>query len=274
MQQATPSSITYSRPLIYSVLAVALGILGAWTLLTPPGLTGKADAVGYAICHRIEVRSFIAGTYQLPLCARCTGIYLGAMAGLGVYLASRRERAGRLPNWRVSLVLAAFVGVLAVDGLNSYFTLFPGYEGVYEPQNWLRLTTGVFTGIALITLVLPIFNQSVWADGGAAVAPLTSLQELAGLCVIGGLTIALVLVQRATLLLVLGLISSLGVVVVLTMIMTVGFLTTSGRFRTYTRWKDLWLPLLAGLTLAIAMIGTIDALRFSVMGTWEGFPLP
>ena len=35
-------------------LILLLGILlVVWLILTPPGLLGKADAIGYAVCHRI-----------------------------------------------------------------------------------------------------------------------------------------------------------------------------------------------------------------------------
>jgi hypothetical protein len=54
--------------LIIAFIAVLLA--GLWA--TPPGLLGKADAIGYAVCHRIDLRSFHLGDRQLPLCARCT----------------------------------------------------------------------------------------------------------------------------------------------------------------------------------------------------------
>lgn len=264
-------AVQYSRPTIYLILAAAILVLGIWTFLTPAGITGKADAVGYAICHRIEVRSFIAGDYQLPLCARCTGIYLGAMTGLGVLIASGRHKVSNLPNWRVGIGFGLFVAIMGLDGLNSYFTLFPGYSEVYAPRNWLRLTTGVFCGLSLINFVFPIFNQSLWADGGEDAAPIRNYKELAGLSLIASLMIALVLVENRTLLLILGLISAAGVVIVLTMIMTVGVVSTTGRFRTYTAWKELAVPLVAGFTLALVMVGAIDLLRYSFTGTWDGF---
>jgi hypothetical protein len=35
----------------------------------------------------------------------------------------------------------------------------------------------------------------------------------------------------------------------------------------------MWLPLLAGLTIALLQTAGIDALRFWATGTWESFPL-
>ena len=49
------------------VLVAALLLIG-WLVETPPGLLGKEDAVGYAVCHRIDARSFHMGNTQMPLC--------------------------------------------------------------------------------------------------------------------------------------------------------------------------------------------------------------
>jgi uncharacterized membrane protein len=266
-----PAQPQHSHLTTWIVLLAALGIIGTWTFFTQAGLMGKADAVGYAICHRIESRSFQAFGRALPLCARCTGIYLGVVLGIGVFTASGRARASQLPHWKVAIPLGLFVAVMGVDGLNSYLSLFPGYQPVYEPQNWLRLTTGVFCGLSLISLVWPIFHQSIWEDGGQATHPIRNLKELGGLMLLAILMIALVLAQNATILLVLGFLSAVGVVSVLTMILTVMFVTILQTFRTYRTWGQLRLPLLAGLTLAIGLIGLIDLARYQFTGTWGGF---
>jgi hypothetical protein len=36
-------------------------------------------------------------------------------------------------------------------------------------------------------------------------------------------------------------------------------------------WHDLWPFALAGVALALVEIGLIDAVRFALTGTWEGF---
>ncbi len=268
---STPPPEQHSRLTVFLVLIAALGIIGAWTVYTQPGVLGKADAVGYAICHRIPERSFTAFDRQLPLCARCTGIYLGVMTGLGTFIASGRNRAARLPGWRVGVVLAGFVGLMGLDGLNSYFSLFPGYSGPYETQNWMRVTTGIFTGLTLINLVFPIFHQSVWADGGQPTRAVKNLKELGGLMLLAVLMLLLMLSQNATILVVLGLLSALGVVLVLTLVFTVMIVATLNRYQSYHTWRGMSVPLLGGLSLAIAMIGTINYVRFMATGTWEGF---
>ena len=116
-------------------LSIGILLLG-WLLNTPAGLLGKADALGYAVCHRIDLRSFHLGDRQLPLCVRCSGMYLGAMLGL-TYQAFTRKRVGGFPPRSVWAVYAAFILAFALDGVNSYLHLFPGVTG---PVSYTHLT--------------------------------------------------------------------------------------------------------------------------------------
>jgi uncharacterized membrane protein len=265
------------RPMSSQLLwALALGaaalVLGAWLALTPPGLLGKADAIGYAVCHRIDLRSFHLGERQLPLCARCTGIYLGVLFGLLGMAALGRSRAGALPPRRVLVALVAFIAVMGMDGVNSYLALFPGAPHVYEPQNWLRLVTGTFNGLAVSALIYPVFNQTLWQDWQDR-PPVADFRELLMLMGVMAALIGLVLTENPAVLYPLALLSALGVVVLLTMLYTVGVLMLSGRQNSVGDWKGAALPLVVGLTLAILQIGIIDALRFAVFQTWSGFPI-
>ncbi|NDJ85459.1 MAG: DUF2085 domain-containing protein [Chloroflexi bacterium] len=261
----------YSLVLIALVVSAAVLVIGPWLLLTPDGFLGKLDAVGYATCHRIAERSFSAYDRQLPLCARCSGIYLGMWTGLGVIAATGRLRASRLPDWKMALVLVMFVAILGVDGLNSYFHLFPDFDdGLYQPNNTLRVTTGAFVGLAMIHLLLPTFNAAVWRVQDRRRA-LEGWQDLGIYCAAVAGTVLLTLSGSWLLLYVFGIISALGILFVLTLVNSVMFIAFLRRDRTYHQWGQLWLPALAGLTAAILLIGGMDAMRFALTGTWEGF---
>jgi hypothetical protein len=41
----------------------------------------------------------------------------------------------------------------------------------------------------------------------------------------------------------------------------------------FSSLKEMWMPLLAGTTLAFLMLTAIDLLRLRLTGTWGGFPL-
>lgn len=262
-----------SRRLAILVVLVAFGVLVAWALGTPPGVLGKADAIAYAICHRIESRTFnIDADTLMPLCARCTGIYLGVMISYLVTVAARRTRVGNLPPRSVIAVLLLFVGIMGFDGVNSYLHLFPGVTGLYEPNNVLRLVTGMGCGLALFNLVFPVFNSMAWQapDQGR---PIENLRELLGLCAVAVIVILIVLSDRPVFMWVFGVVSTLGVILMLTMIGTVLFLSFTRLHQSVQHWRDLAIPLLAGLTLAFIEIGAIDILRFALTQTWAGFKL-
>jgi uncharacterized membrane protein len=258
-----------SRRTAILVSVVAAVVLALWTFGTPPGPMGKAVAVGYAICHRIAVRSFMIDDIQMPLCARCTGIYLGVIVGLLVAVTRERIKVSRLPPLRVSLILGLFVIAIGVDGLNSYIQLFPATTGIYTPQNWLRLVTGMGGGLVMVHFLLPVFNAVVWLKPDERHS-LDNWRDLAVVCAVAAIMIALVLSNYPPILWILGVLSALGVVIVLVMIGTVLFFSVN-RLRPALNWRELLVPLLAGLTLAVLEIGAINIVRFALTGTWNGF---
>jgi len=167
-------------------------------------------------------------------------------------------------------VFGLFIVAIGIDGLNSYFTLFQGYKPIYEPNNTLRLITGMGAGLTMFTMVLPIFNVTVWYKPFAE-APLRNFKELGLLILITLLVIVTVLLKLPALLLIYGLISVVGVLVMFGIIGSVLFVTITRRDASAVQWRDVVIPALVGLTFAILVVGSIDALRYYLTGTWEGF---
>jgi uncharacterized membrane protein len=261
------------------VIAAALLIFGGWFLNTPAGLLGKADAIGYAVCHRIGERSFHIGSYQLPLCARCSGMYLGAITGL-VFQSLIGWKRSKIPHWSILAVLAIFVVVFGIDGLNSYLYLLkqvspgilPNIPNIYVPNNTLRLLTGSGMGIGMAVMLFPAFNQTVWADGGdkPAMPGWKAFGLLIGIQVSFDL---LVLTGSPVVLYPLAIISALGVWLLLSIVYSMVWVMIMGQDNQFTKLRQLWLPLLAGLTIAMIQTAAIDGLRFWITGTWGAFPL-
>lgn len=79
------------------LLAGGLAVIALIWVITPGGLLDKADHVGYGICHQIPIRSPFFGGRQLPLSARCSGQFLGALAGLLLLITLGRGKAAKLP---------------------------------------------------------------------------------------------------------------------------------------------------------------------------------
>lgn len=253
-------------------LALAGLVIGAWWMYSPAGLLGKADAVGYSVCHRIELRSFHLGERPLPLCSRCTGMYLGAIFGLVYFAAVGKGKAGRFPPRRIMLALGVFGLGFAFDGLNAFLHDLPGVSTFYEPSNLMRLISGTGMGLALGTLLYVGFNQNAWRDWGRQ-SPVKELKGLVPLLLVGAAIVLLVLTENDLILYPLALLSSLGVLVLLAGVYTTMVLLILRRENQADGWRDLLLPITLGLTLAVLQIGAIDLARYLATGTWAGFTL-
>jgi len=254
------------------VLFIAVGLLFiGWLFNTPAGILGKADAVGYAVCHRIDLRSFHIHGRQMPLCARCTGMYLGAMLGLVYQSVTARKRTG-LPSLKVMILLGLLVAAFGIDGINSYLHFFPGFKGLYEPQNWLRLLTGTGMGVSISSVLFPAFNQSAWKDYNEqkAIPGFRSLGILLFLAVVLDL---IVISEFWPALYVLALISAGGVLVLLTMVYTMVFLMLLRRENLFEKINQMLVPIAAGFLMAMLQIAAIDYVRLWLTGTWNGFSL-
>lgn len=101
--------------------------------------------IGRSVCHQLPERSLLAGSMFLPLCARCTGIYLGFFI-CSIYLFFKKRLTGDKPIslFVVSVIAAGFLPLM-FDGLTSYL-------GLRESNNFIRIATGVLAGYGLPAL--------------------------------------------------------------------------------------------------------------------------
>ena len=259
-------------PLPRLVILLTVTALLAFALVTPDGLLTKTDMVGYAVCHRIESHSFAIAGRQLPLCARCSGTFLGALTGfLGQALVLRRRRAADFPSAPIIAVLVSLMLPWAADGLNSYLALLNGPH-IYEPQNWLRLSTGALNGLAMSALVYPVFNFTVWQRPASEPA-IRNLRDVGVLLLLEAGIVGLVLTQWSFLLYPLALLSAAGVLTLLTSVNSLLVLMIVRRENVVDTWREAAIPLLAGFTVSLIQVGVIDIVRFVLTGTLSGIPL-
>ncbi len=255
----------------------AIIAFGAWMYISPEGALGKLDAIGYAVCHRIDARSFHIGDRQLPLCARCTGEFYAAGIAL-VFQGFISRKRSKLPSRGIIAVLVLFFLAFGVDGSNSYLYLLkqstPGtlnqIPNLYVPNNILRLFTGSGMGIALAVVLYPIVNQTLWRDVDDRPA-----LEWKSFSILIGLTILLnllVLADNPIVLYPIAYISSLGTLSLLVIVFAILWIMIMRQDNTFDHPRQLWLPVLAGLTLALLMVLSIDLFRLQLTGTWSGFP--
>ncbi len=234
---------------------------------------------GGGVCGQIPSHSFIIGGRQLPLCARCTGTYLGALLGFLSLAALRRQRASGLPPGEVLAALASFIVLWGVDGLNSFLNLFPNAPHLYEPHNLVRLITGILQGLALSIIVYPVFSFLLWREANTR-RVLRNWRELGCLLIPAALLVWIVQTQASFLLYPVAALSILGVVVMLTLINTMIVLivtqreTSSSSVETSKAesWRDAFLPLLVGLSATLLELGVLGFLHLALT-QWLALPV-
>lgn len=256
----------------------AILVLAGYVFITPPGLLGKLDGIGYAVCHRIDERSFHLFGRQLPLCARCTGEF-NAAAITFIFLGFVSRKRTSMPLRGILAVLALFFVAFAVDGSNSYLYLlkqvYPGFlpqiPNIYVPNNTLRLFTGSGMGVAIASILYPVVNQTLWQKADAR--PALTWKEFGWLLGTVLLFDFGILSEQPVVLLPVAFLSVLGVLVLLITVFSIVWVIIMRQENTFEKLTQLWLPASAGLTLAFLMISAIDLLRLHLTGTWGGFPL-
>jgi hypothetical protein len=126
-------------------------------------------------------------------------------------------------------------------------------------------------GIALASILYPAFNQSVWKDVVQERA--LDWKKLGTLTVIILLIDLAVLTENDFVLYPIAILSVLGVLALLIMVFGMVWILVMRQENMFTSLKEMWMPFLAGTTLAFLMITAIDLLRLKLTGTWGGFPL-
>ena len=254
-------------------MAFAFLVITLFLLYPPTDFIGKSYLVGTGICHQYPSHSFFVNGQQLPLCARCTGIYLGALMGLAGFFLLGRQRAAGFPPVPILAILVGFIGLMAVDGINSFLADISGAPHLYEPQNWLRLVTGTFHGLAMISILYPAVSETVWHPSRiSGERVIENFKELAGFLLGAIVVIALVLWRPPFMLYPLAFLSSFGVLLMLTFINAVLVLVIFKREGSAITGNDWVFPMVLGLAVSILILAGMIALR-TYVGNLIGVPI-
>lgn len=243
----------------YAFFTMLGGLLLA--LLFAPG--ASLDWKMYAVVHGLVAQQhnvFIQGM-QFPLCARNIGIYSSFLITSAYLLWRGHQRAGRLPPRPITVLLAAFVVIMTVDGFNSLFAE-SGQPHLYAPRNDLRTLTGIGMGTAITVAVLYVFNVALRQDIDRQQRIVSGWRDLGIILALNGLLFAAVysdlwlLYWPLAWIMFLGIISELYVVIVLLSALFMGY----GRSIT-SLWQLARPATIAWLPTAL-FIGALALLRF------------
>ena len=116
-----------------------------------PALAAMVYGAGALLCHQRPDRSFHLHESQLPVCARCAGLYFaGAIGALMAW-----PGPGRVPGSARSLLLAAAVP--------TALTVAAEWAGLASPSNLMRALAALPLGAAAGWLCVRLLR----ADGPA-----------------------------------------------------------------------------------------------------------
>jgi len=108
---------------------------------------------GSLVCHQLPDRSFAYGGVQLPVCARCLGLYAGGLIGALVWAMSSATRSTlqrstlQRSTFRVALISAALPTVLSVAAAAL---------GIWDGANITRALLAVPLGAAIAATVAAV----------------------------------------------------------------------------------------------------------------------
>ncbi len=104
------------------------------------------------ICHQRPERSFFVNGSQLPICARCIGLYLGVLFGIFFSLMFKR-----IIFSNIILILSLSVLLILVEIGDFYIRK----EHLIKDYNSSRFIIGILGGIGLGGIVTLLFFMSI-----------------------------------------------------------------------------------------------------------------
>ena len=112
----------------------------------PPVVSAVTYALGSLVCHQIPERSFHVSSFQLPVCARCFGLYSGAAAAaVWTAVPGTFDRAARSRRTLRAVTLAAAVPTVVTVALE--------WAGIWAPSNLTRAVAGAPLGFVVAYVV-------------------------------------------------------------------------------------------------------------------------
>lgn len=252
------------KRLILPTLIIATAIGLSWHFLdsTPTGCYNKIFAVGSSLCHQIPSHGFTANGVQFPVCARCTGLYLGSFIGL-IYGFSSGKKAG-MPKRGYAIFLILLFIFWGGDGVNSLISDFLKRPLFYETTNTTRLVTGFGMGLLMPTALVTLFNVTIWKKSENT-AVLRHPAQIAGYVLLCSIASYLMLSNIRFLFNLTATIVISTALTIITLLYTIFWVILFRKENQFTIWSELWLFLLSGFATAILQIILLNTMRNTVL---------
>ncbi|MCL5997943.1 MAG: DUF2085 domain-containing protein [Chloroflexi bacterium] len=247
------------------MLLFAANILTLFALLPLPWLQ-KAFLIASPFCPQRPAHSVFIGGQQMPIEARMFGMFAGALLALLYFTARGQLGAAALPRgWRLGLCVTLF-GVMVFDGTQALLYDM-GLLQLYAPNLYLRLGTGLASGVGIAMLLLPLANLALWQKPRTTTGLFTGWQDVAGMAAVQAVLFAVTLANWAPVLLPLALFNSAAIITIITTLMTLVWVLITGHTARFTRLRDVVGYWAAGFILAAAFMTALALTRLALFGS-------
>lgn len=148
--------ILVAAPILWIAAVFGALVIASRTSVGVPlyALSAVVYETGSLVCHQLSNRSFHAWGTQMPVCARCTGLYVGA--AVAALTATRLDRAVQRRVWDRARDL------LLMGATPTALTLAYEWLSGVTPSNWIRAAAGFPLGaIVMLIIVAATASESV-----------------------------------------------------------------------------------------------------------------
>jgi len=256
----------FKKNIRHIILAILLtsAIFLTWSFLShsPSGCYGKVFSIGSSVCHQIPSHSFSVRSVQFPVCARCTGLYLGSFIGI-VYAFLSGNKIG-VPKTKFIVFLAFLFLLWAGDGLNSLISDFQNKPFLYQTSNLSRLVTGYGMGLVMSTALVTLFNLTIWITGKNTPV-LENVFQIIGYGILCTMSSLLILISGPVAFQFAAYITILTVLFIISLLYSIFWIIFLRKENQFTTWKGIAVYIIAGYSTAIGQILLMIALRNRIL---------
>ena len=147
------------RPISLAALALITVLWSSALIAAPsavaPALSAVVYAAGSVVCHQRPERSFHRDGAQYPVCARCLGLYVGAIGGVLGWAVVAGVRS--MPHMRATRNpwLDLRRGLIAT-ALPTALTVLTATAGWWDPSNAVRAALAFPLGASIAAIVAAV----------------------------------------------------------------------------------------------------------------------
>jgi uncharacterized membrane protein len=249
---------------IILTIVTSTAVFLSWNFLshTQPGCYSKIAAVGSSVCHQLPSHSFSMGSLQFPVCARCTGLYMGSFFGITYGLLSGKKRA--LPKKGFLILLAIIFLLWGGDGLNAFVDEVLNRQVIYQTTNFTRLVTGYGMGLVMSTALVTLFNNTIWKVGQDRPI-IENIYQLIGYALLCAISSIMLLGKQKILFKIAAYITIFTILSIITLLYTIFWVIIWKKENQYENFQDLLIFLVLGFATAMGQITIFSNLRDSIL---------